>query len=339
MNLEDFFTELSPDSPCGDNLEYDPAYIELEKVLQGTPEVQYGDTVVAASGPDWKTVKKLSVELLGRSRDLRIAVNLARVLLVLEGIPGFASGLALIEHLLGERWESVHPQLDPDDDFDPMLRVNTLASLVDPNSFLREFKEAPLVSSAALGRFSLRDIDIANGESDASAVEAKPAMAAIDGAFQEVDLERLQEMHKALAEAAGSLSRIESIMTERVGAASAIDLSALSKLIKRALDLVADRVMRRTGVAADSVDTVDDAGEGATGNVQKVVSNEINSREDVLRMFEKINKYYAREEPSSPVPLLIRRAQRLVPMTFMEIMQDMASGGINQVINIVGEQG
>lgn len=37
---------VSPDSPCGDDLEYDAAFLELERIAQGQPERQMGDAVL-----------------------------------------------------------------------------------------------------------------------------------------------------------------------------------------------------------------------------------------------------------------------------------------------------
>jgi type VI secretion system protein ImpA len=49
-----------------------------------------------------------------------------------------------------------------------------------------------------------------------------------------------------------------------------------------------------------------------------------------MRMLDKICEYYERAEPSSPVPLLLQRAKKLVPMTFMEIVQDLIPDGSSQ---------
>ena len=66
------------------------------------------------------------------------------------------------------------------------------------------------------------------------------------------------------------------------------------------------------------------------------ITGEVNTREDVLRMIDKICGYYERSEPSSPVPLLLQRAKRLVPKTFFEILEDLAPDGINQMAVISG---
>ena len=51
-------------------------------------------------------------------------------------------------------------------------------------------------------------------------------------------------------------------------------------------------------------------------------------------MLEKICDYYTRSEPASPIPLLLRRAERLLNKDFWGIIMDMApdSAGILQTI-------
>ncbi|MGV8370865.1 hypothetical protein ACV33F_30545, partial [Pseudomonas aeruginosa] len=41
-------------------------------------------------------------------------------------------------------------------------------------------------------------------------------------------------------------------------------------------------------------------------------SGEIANREDVLRQLDRLLEYYVRHEPSSPVPVLLKRAKTLV---------------------------
>jgi len=48
--------------------------------------------------------------------------------------------------------------------------------------------------------------------------------------------------------------------------------------------------------------------------------------------------YYERAEPSSPIPLLIRRSKRLVSASFMDIVRDIASDGLTQVENLRGKE-
>lgn len=47
--------------------------------------------------------------------------------------------------------------------------------------------------------------------------------------------------------------------------------------------------------------------------------------------------YYAKHEPSSPLPILLKRAKRLVGADFMEIIKDLAPDGAANVRLIGGD--
>ena len=341
--VDELLQALSQDAPCGNDLEYDPQFLAFEIAAKGKPEVQYGDTITPATEPDWKAVQTLALELLARSRDLRVAVPLTRALLHMQGFAGMALGLRLVEQLLVQFWESVHPQLDPDDDNDPTARINTLATLAEGTAVMREIKEAALINSRVQGRYCLRDIDLATGEQAVAEGVEKPSMALIDGAFTDLDLAELQALHEALDRCCTSVSGIESALTEKVGAAQALNLTPLFKTIDRARRYVADKLSARgAGVGAQSADEGDlaDAEDGTGGaahsSAVRVVRDDIANREDVLRALDKICTYYRDYEPSSPVPLLLQRAQRLVDKNFIELLEDLAPEGLNQVCNISG---
>jgi type VI secretion system protein ImpA len=338
-DVDQLLGEISPLEPCGANLEYDPIFLELEQAVKGKPEVQYGGTITPEIPPDWKSVKALSLQLLARSHDLRIALPLSRALLKTQGMTGFSAGLTLVERLLATRWESLHPQLDPSDDNDPMLRINTLAALCESSTMLRDVRETILIGSRAHGRFSLRDIDIVTGELDMPKGEEKLTLAVIDAAFLDVDLSEFEETYRAVAHAYDSSVRIEQVLTEKVGVAQALDLSALAKMLKRARDFMHERLSRRTAVAEPADAVVPELTEGQTMQANTPSpprSGEISNRDDVVQMLDKICAYYAKHEPSSPIPLLLQRAQKLASKSFVEILQDLAPDGLNQVYQISG---
>jgi len=66
--------------------------------------------------------------------------------------------------------------------------------------------------------------------------------------------------------------------------------------------------------------------------------DEIRSREDVIRVLDKLCEYYAQHEPSSPLPLLLKRAKRLTSLSFMEIIQDLAPDAVAQAKSIGGAE-
>ena len=62
----------------------------------------------------------------------------------------------------------------------------------------------------------------------------------------------------------------------------------------------------------------------------------IHGNEDVVSALDLICDYYASHEPSSPIPLLLRRAKRLVGKDFIAIMEDLAPDGMRQIHQIKG---
>lgn len=408
---------LTADEPCGENLEYTPAFLELEQAAEEKPETQKGNAFVAALPPDWKRVKQQSLYLLQRSLDLRLATMLTRASLQVDGIKGFADGLSLIDAMLEYQWANLYPKLDPDDDNDPTFRVNTIASLIDSKNVLLPLRTSPIVLSRSLGSFCLRDVEIAQGQVAQPSDEETPSLAIIESAFRDAGLEQSNTVLQSLQQALLAAESIEKRLTAYVGVAHALDMSSLSKLLQRARDFVAERVQGLGG------DTVVDATESASlvnmseafiavgleqsisifkslqlalaaiksienqltafdsasseldlpalsmliqrahdfvsTHLQRIggdispeeslalpatmlspvaADGEIESRDDALSALERVCEYYNRNEPSSPVPLLLLRAQRLAGMSFLEIVKEIAPGGLEQVLQVSGKQ-
>ena len=141
---------ISVEAPCGPDLEYDNAFLEFEWALAGTPERQLGHHIIPAEGPDWSEVHRLAMELLRKSLDLRVAVALTRAWTSDHGLPGTVVGLDLIERLLKQHWEDVHPQLDASDGDDPAIRIHALATLSWKEGLVRDLRRLKVVPGPTL---------------------------------------------------------------------------------------------------------------------------------------------------------------------------------------------
>lgn len=339
LDLGQFLEEISAESPCGEDLEYDPEFGEMERAAQGKPEQQIGDTLVPAEEADWPAVKNKAISLFDRTKDLRAAVYLTRSLLHTEGLSGLRDGLSLVQGLLDNYWESVHPQLDPADNNDPTLRINTLTTLYDPETVLHSIREATLVNSSALGRFSLRDILVASGKlplptsSDEEVVE----LSTINAAFMDASLEDLQDTADAIRQSIECVSAIESQLMDKVGPKQMADFSTLPDLLKEAQHIMAEHLTQR-GVGETEAEATSEVANEAPGTQApgQSLPNAINSQEDVIRVLDMACEYFKRHEPSSPVPLLLQRAKRLVAKDFMEILRDLTPAGVTQAEEISG---
>jgi type VI secretion system protein ImpA len=326
IDLEKLLTAVSDEAPAGADLEYDPLFAEMERASEGKEEQEFGDTIIPAEDPDWRELKKKSLQVVEQSKDLRAAIHLTRALMHTDGFAGLSDGLSLIRGYIESYWESLHPQLDPDDNNDPTLRINTLINLCDPMDTLAAVNKIPLVSSNVMGTFSYRDIQIASGSlTPTDADNQEHNLDHIEAAFRESPTEDTQQTLSHIRHAIDCVNGIESKLNELVGIDQSPDLQALVET----LATLEKEVASRTGLDIAEVAADESAG-GIPGQQQGAAPGVINSRDDVISALEKINQYYRKNEPSSPIPLLLDRAKRLVKMDFYEIVQDLAPNGVSQ---------
>ncbi|WED22952.1 type VI secretion system protein TssA [Vibrio sp. JC009] len=348
IDRESLCNAISADQPCGEDLEYDNEFIEIENLSQGKAEQQIGDTVVEAEEADWQLIKKKSIALLSRTKDIRVFIFLIRAVLNSDDLTKFNDVLAALKESITSFWPDIYPLLD-EDDGDPTMRINALVTLCDEQAVLLPLRKAPLVKSRMLGSFSLRDINYATGVSSPPSGYDLVAESTINGAFQDADTDELQATHDAITESIESISEIEGFVTDQVGVGNAASFSALSGELKEIQKTLGNYLQLRgvapqTESADDNVpanDTTAAASGSATAPVSQQVQNlsgDISSREDVINALEKIERYYNQYEPTSPIPLLIGRAKKMVNMNFMEIMKNIAPDGLPQVEVIRGPE-
>jgi len=333
FDVDQLISPISDESPSGDNLEYEPEFGELERAAQGKAEQIMGDDVVDAEPPDWRSVIAQSQELLGRSKDLRIAVLLVRAGINVHGPKGFADGVAVIRGLLESYWDSVHPQLDAEDNDDPTFRVNSILPLSDRDGLLHDLLVMPIVSSKAVGSFSLRDVRMAAGELQAPDDGGQvPDTALINAALMDCDLDELQANAAAIDAAIADLGKCEAIFAENIGAANSPDIDKLVKEVKQVKKVYAEALVSR-GIG---IEVLEGEGGAAGGAVAARISGEVNSREDVTLLLGKICTFYERNEPSSPIPILLQRVKRLVSMDYLEIMNELTPDAVKQAKALAG---
>lgn len=339
LDIDKLLAPLSPDEPSGRVLDND--LWELDTLAQGKPERQMGDEVLPAEAPNWRAVREQALGLLQRSKDLRAVIHLARAEIRTRGLVGLSDALTLMSSLIAQHWDSVHPQLDPEDPEepnDPTERLNILRSLADPQTIVRDVREAPLVNARGLGTFAFRDIEIASGKLAGDA-GAAPSLAEISAAFNAADKAELESTAKAVSNSQHALEGLSQQLNERVGYDRMPDFSNLSKQLQ-AIGVVFSTYMPSAAVAPAAPES--DAGTGAGPVVSAAApraSGPIASREDAIRVLEEICRYFERHEPSSPVPLLLRRAKGLISKDFMDIIEDLAPNGLSQVELIRGSEG
>ncbi|MDC0660506.1 type VI secretion system protein TssA [Leisingera sp. SS27] len=337
------------DAPSGENLEYDPAFTEMELAAQPGEESVVGNETIEATDPDYREVQKKALEVLERSHDLRAAVFLGDAMLHSDGLPGFADVTTYIRGCLEEFWETCHPELD-EDDGDPTMRINAVQDLcgqpdgmAGASPLYRSLRRAPLSESRSFGRFCLRDIEIAEGVITApQSMEHIPDSATIGAAFQDSDEDVVAARLAAVKTAEENVRAISAVFDEQTPGQGP-DLSALIKLLQqigKRIGSYAD-LSTEDGAVEDETEEsgAEEAGAAAPaagGRAMPSAPGAINSHADVSNTLDRIISYYRRAEPSSPLPILLERCKRLVGADFLTIMNDMAPQGVENVHLIGG---
>lgn len=331
INLDALLAPIGNDDPCGDNLEYHADFQAMEQASAGKAEQQFGETIIPAEPADWNRVEKLATELLSRSKDLRVMLALTQAWTHLNGLPGYAQGLELIEKALLRYWEPLWPRLEEDGEQDPFYRINALALLEDASALTAAVRQAWLLRQASDG-ITLRDaIALCDGSKletpdypggmarlrDELAQQGQPAAATLQHIYQ-----YLQSLHALLA--------------ERLGESAVPDMTQLQKSFALLVSLTQSANSAEALPDAADDQPADVPASKATRNAPDWRTVQLTSRADAQLMLDKVKQYFAQHEPSHPAPLMIDRVQRLVELDFMDIIRDLAPDGVHQLQNIFG---
>ncbi len=332
--VEALLTPIGEASPCGDDLEYDADFTALTTSAQGKPEQQFGDTVIPAVEPEWRQVAEQSDALLRRSKDVRPAVLLLRASTRLQGLAGFVAGLELLTGLLDRFWEGIHPKLDADDDNDPTMRLNALAPLSDESMVLRDLYDAQVGIAPGVGPIRVRDIAIANNTLNAVGGEATYSSAQIHGGLEALQAERPEQIQAAIGVLA-LIEKLQALLVERTGHSDAIDLAPL-RTIGRTLHKACSAAIGAPEEPDDPESNAPQAGDAAPSRATQ--RGEIQNRQDALQTLDRVIRFLEQTEPGNPAPLLIDRAKKLIGVSFLEIMANLAPGALDTIETVTGKR-
>ncbi|WP_432259357.1 ImpA family type VI secretion system protein [Cupriavidus sp. TMH.W2] len=315
---------VAPDRPCGDDLEYDPEFVVLLAKATPKADAQYGNFVSEPEALNWADLERDCRRLLLRTRDIRILVLLLRCRTRLSQASGLRDGLATMAQLLAKWPDTIHPQMFVDGEADPAMRANALAALTDPEGLMRDVRELTITGNAAL-RLQIRDIERSLG-----VPRAADALAPESVRLQLQDM-RLQNSPAlaALVEAAGEAAAIDAWAKANLRQDSP-DLSPLLKLLGMMKSTAA--TAPAPPVAAPSAPRPElpvaappcgDASGGLPPPTTAEPSGPCNSwdRDAALAGIRAARQWFEFHEPSSPVALLLRQAERLTGKRFDEVFQ------------------
>ena len=360
---------INGDNPSGESLRNDGRFHELERLVQPQIEIsrdERNNPVARTEVPvDWSTVLRKSEELRAQGRDLRLLVIVTRALANERGLAGLADGLNLIGQTFDMHWQTMHPELR--DGLPPreaaLRRINALIQLQnDKDGLLADLRKMTFFAPRGAGPVTGRDLE--RGAIDGRTVlnEAAPGLSAAEKASLVSEHEQLlnrvrfgcaafaeQTADEAAALAAdartavAALEAAERSLNLQIGGELRVTLPDLSRFLQRVA-----ATLERAKVSAQQESPKEDTSGGEAAPVATnggadqgpipatVFPSRLSSRDEVTRCIDLIIAFYDRTEPSSPIPHLARRIKRMVPMDFLELMEDLAPSGLKEFRLLAG---
>jgi type VI secretion system protein ImpA len=330
----DRMTPVSAGEPCGPDLEYDPEFVMLAGRVAARSEAQYGDFVGMPEPVNWSEIDRDCRRLMLRAKDIRLAVLFARCRTQLAGADGLAEALELLAAWLHAFADTIHPQLNVDDDADAALeiRMNALQALTDSEGLMSDVREIVLPRGTAT-RLQVRDVERAFAQ-------PRPADALAPASVtRQLDDLRLQQPGRLTG-----FSRTQKALASIINwcrdhqEAWQPDFIVLERLIGR----IAGEGVAATPSTSDGIPTDIEDEETGMDAVSQITGQPENERARVeahvepasashsapreglgrhgaLGGIREAREWFERNEPSSPVAVLLRQAERLVGKRYAEV--------------------
>ncbi len=324
---------LSDADPCGPDLDLagDPDYLNFFAQTEGVLPSSF------FSSEDGKPFDRSSVDLPGhveamlplwkRSRDLRLLVMRAQLLILNRDLGGFAVAIAAIAHWLDKFWDNVHPRAA---DGDLGARAAALGAL-DLPTVVFPLQYAPLCEGRRIGAVTYRAWMIASGEVKPRPGEQSHPSTALIEAIADAPLDVLAATRAHVAILKTSLGRIREVSARQ---GSSAGLENLTALVVKMQGLVDPRAVLEEETAASTANA-DDA-LAAQDPTAVVAVRAPTSLAEAQQGLAAIASYYSRSEPSSPMLPLVLQAHQLVGKSFFEVMTILVPGQLEKAAFQIG---
>jgi len=326
-SIERLLEPISADSPCGEDLEDSALLASFDAYRVFGHMTPHEDEV------DWRELRDRSLEALATSKDLRLLAYLAAAVLRTGGLPAFCDVLRVAEGWF-EAWpEALYPRVDED----AILRRNALNGFADRVAMLDALRRRPLLSNPQLGAFSLRDLLVARGQMTLpEGTEHGPGEREIRATLSAATAEELQALAGQLRAALAAADHVAARMRDANGVEAAPDFDPLRQMLGQMLAPLDEELAARAPAGATAGNPAAAAGGPQGGGTTAIAVGGIESRQDAIRALDAVAEYFRRNEPSSPVPLLVERAKRLVGKDLLEVLADLAPGALEQAMQAAG---
>ena len=332
VDVETLLAPVPGDNPVGEDLAYDSERQEIEAAFERTAaggSANDGDT-------DWRAIVKLIEQQSARTKDIWLAAYLIRAGASLAQLDTVATGADYLAGLVETYWDKVHPQLD---EYGFQGRKTPVESLTRIGEFLGPLRNIILIRHPRLGEYSSADI-----ERFARGGDSEDGYGMFRAAMQEMAPEDLEAVAAQLDAIKASLGRADKVMTANSGGETSVNfqptydaISGIRKALSGFLPSGATGGDEAAG-EAEANNSGYQAGSGGGGGGRSGgmgAPGSIESRDDVVKALDAIADYYRRREPTSPVPLALKRAREWVTLDFLAVLEDIAPNSMDEARRVL----
>ena len=310
---------ISEHEPCGPSLDYDAEYAVLQTRLAPKADVQYGAFAAQPPALDWKEIERDSRRVLLRSKDISVLIWFTRARCHVAGAIGLLEGILGLQQVLAKFEKHVHPQLCIEDMHDPAVRANSIEALCDPEGLLGDIRDVVVSASTAL-RLTVRDFERAFAlPKPAYALDTEMVQRQIEDLYHRKDATLL-----ALIGCTKSIEEID-IWAQRNLQEDAPNLQPILKLLR----VLLPQSQKHTQVAPTPTPIYLAPQQNqphsafvleptAVSHSLPVLSN-ADQREQIRHSLTQVREWIERNEPSSPVAVLLKQAERMWGKRFSEV--------------------
>ncbi len=315
MTLDELLAPVTIDAPAGEDLSYDG---ERQAIEQAFELASQGATEI-----DWRDTVRLIEDQSRRTKDVWLAVYLARAGARLGRLETVEAGCAMLAGLFGRYWSEVHPTVE---EYGLQGRKAPCESLTRIGEFLGPLRRTVLVEHSRLGSFTGDDFERFAAQGDAA--EGYGLFRAV---LNDTSAETLQAAVARLDAIRDAIRQADVVLTEQAAAVG--DTGTNFTPTYDAIEVIRNALAPHAGleVAVEASAPTDAVTGAAAAEPRSGAPGRVDSRDDVVRAIDAIAEYYQRREPSSPVPVALRRVRGWVAMDFMAILRDIAPSSLTDV--------
>jgi type VI secretion system protein ImpA len=322
----DFLREpISESSPCGPDLdlEMDDDYTNYMLLASGRLPSRFFDDRTGApfdrSTIDLDAEVKAIRGFLDQTRDARLITLDLRFHALRGEVLGFSEAVQGLAILAATFWAEFHPQLE---DGDIIFRMNAVEAVDDQVQVVLPLQYAPLNGPGRSGSVSLRNYLVASGEAPPREGEEGPSIDMIAQIMgDERQVEGLTATHEAIVAALAALAELRNVFLTNGGTMPGFDRVVD---VLRQMDAVIGRYRPEIAGTAAAGDEEGEEEESADGTPAPRRSSArpgaVKSHQAADAALRAAEVYFLRNEPSSPVMVLLHQARLLIGRPMVEAL-------------------